>query len=339
MLKLRTLVLLLIVVAAAAAGTWWWMQRPPAVEARAPMIGPAVEAVYATGTVEPIRWSEVASTVTARIVSYPAEEGDTVKTGDLLVQLDDTAARAALRELEAQIEYLSAEVERYEALITRQTVSQAALEKVQSELRRAQALWAVQSKRVRDLKITAPIDGVVLRTEGELGEVVQAGDVLVWVGQDRPYWITAQVDEEDIPRVTKGQEALLKADAFPGRVLEGKVVEITPMGDPINKQYRARILLPKDSPLLIGMTVEANIVVREEPNALLVPESALVDGGAVFVLEEGPSVGRRAVEVGVYTDGKLEIRDGISTEDRVIADPPEGLADGDTVKPRTSGGE
>ena len=332
MLKRTAIVLLLIVLAAAAAGGWWWYQRPPLVRVQTPETGPAVEAVYATGTVEPIRWSEVASTVTARIVEYPAEEGDAVAAGDLLVQLDDTSARAVLRELEAQVDFLAAELERYDALIQRQTVSRSAFEKVESELRRAQALAAAQRKRVQDLAITAPIDGVVLRTEGELGEVVQAGDVLVWVGRERPYWITAQVDEEDIPRVRNGQPALIKADAFPGRVLEGEVTEITPMGDPVNKQYRVRILLPEDSPLMIGMTTEANIVVRQADSALLVPESALARPDTVFVVGAQDIVARKPVETGVFGEGMVEIRAGLDAKQRVVVDPPDALADGDTVR-------
>jgi RND family efflux transporter MFP subunit len=332
MLKRTAIVLFLLLSAAAAAGGYWWYQRPPLVRVSAPTLGPAVEAVYATGTVEPVRWSEVASTLTARIVDHPAEEGDVVAAGDLLVQLDDTSARAVLRELEAQIDYLAAELERYDALIQRQTVSRSAFEKVESELRRAQALAAAQRKRVQDLAITAPIDGVVLRTEGELGEVVQAGDVLVWVGRERPYWITAQVDEEDIPRVATGQTALIKADAFPGRVLNGEVVEITPMGDPVNKQYRVRILLPKDSPLMIGMTTEANIVVRKTEGALLVPENALAGKDQVFVLASGGRVTLRPVRTGVFADGRVEIRDGLAKAERIVVDPPEGLADGDLVR-------
>ena len=86
------------------------------------------------------------------------------------------------------------------------------------------------------------------------------------------------MDEEDIPLVTVGQPVLIKADAFPGRILDGTVAEITPKGDPVNKSYRVRIGLPPDTPLMIGMTVESNIVVRREDAALLVPQAASRDG-------------------------------------------------------------
>ena len=80
--------------------------------------------------------------------------------------------------------------------------------------------------------------------------------------------VTAEVDEEDIARCRPGQQAVIKADAFPGRVLKGQVNEITPLGDPLNKSYRVRVALPDDTPLHLGMTTELNIIVSEQPNAL-----------------------------------------------------------------------
>ena len=94
--------------------------------------------------------------------------------------------------------------------------------------------------------------------------MVDTTDTVFWIGDPKPLRITADVDEEDVPRVEPGQKVLLRADAFPDRVLEGGLTSITPKGDPVQKTYRVRIELPDDAPLLIGMTVEANVVVRED---------------------------------------------------------------------------
>ena len=186
-------------------------------------------------------------------------------------------------------------------------------------------------QRLADMTITAPLDGIVLRKDGEVGEVVQADDLMLWIGQERPYWITADVDEEDIPWVEPGQRALIEADAFPDRVLEGTVSEITPMGDAINKQYRVRVLLPLDSPLLIGMTTEINIVVRIEENALLIPEAAVAGRGFVWLVEEG-AARRRKVEFGIYGEGMVEVRSGLGEDDRLIVSPPADLQEGAAIR-------
>ena len=98
------------------------------------------------------------------------------------------------------------------------------------------------------------------------------------------------------------------------------------MGDPVNKQYRVHIGLPSNSPLAIGMTTEVNIVVREESEALLIPESAL-DHGHVW------RAVRRAVSVGAYGDRVVEIREGLEDTDEILLDPPSGLEEGARVRP------
>ena len=82
----------------------------------------------------------------------------------------------------------------------------------------------------------------------------------------------------------EGAGALLRADAFAGQVLNAAVTQITPKGDATRKAYRVRLALPNDTPLMIGMTVEANIVLRETATAVLIPPAAL-RGDHVFIAQ------------------------------------------------------
>jgi multidrug efflux pump subunit AcrA (membrane-fusion protein) len=83
------------------------------------------------------------------------------------------------------------------------------------------------------------------------------------------------VDEEDIAQVRPGQEVLIRADALAGQTFRGQVLAVTPKGDPVARSYRVRISLPADTPLMIGMTTETNIVLRRSDNALLVSVGAV----------------------------------------------------------------
>ena len=161
------------------------------------------------------------------------------------------------------------------------------------DLRQVQALISVQMEKLAYFTISAPMDGVILRRDGEVGEIAEAGQVLFRVGVPKPLQIVAEVNEVDIPRVAVGQTALLRTDAFLDRRLEGTLREITPMGDNVTKTYRIRIALPDDTPLMAGMSVEANVITREKAGALLVPADA-VQGGQVFVID-GDRVRRRQV--------------------------------------------
>ena len=89
------------------------------------------------------------------------------------------------------------------------------------DLRQVQALISVQMEKLAYYTITAPMDGLVLRRDGEVGEIAEAGQVLFRVGVPKPLQIVAEVNEVDIPRVAVGQTVLLRTDAFLDRRLEG----------------------------------------------------------------------------------------------------------------------
>jgi RND family efflux transporter MFP subunit len=197
-------------------------------------------------------------------------------------------------------------------------------------MRQIQALISLQTEKINDYVITAPMDGVVLRRDGEVGEIAEVGQILFRIGVPKPLQVVAEVNEEDIARVVVGQVVLLRTDAFPDRRLEARVRQITPMGDPNNKTYRVRLALPDDTPLRPGMSVEANIVTREKPNALLVPAQA-VQGSRVFVID-GARVRSRAVTVGLRGTHQVEIVSGLSETDLIVAFGTAGLSDGQHVR-------
>jgi multidrug efflux pump subunit AcrA (membrane-fusion protein) len=109
----------------------------------------------------------------------------------------------------------------------------------------------------------------------------------------------------------------LKADAFPGELLNAMVKSITLKGNPVTKTYRVRHSLPGDTPLFIGMSVEANIIVRTVADTLLVPRAA-INGDTILIVETGRIVARE-ITTGIVGIDKVEVLTGISQGDRVVA--------------------
>jgi RND family efflux transporter MFP subunit len=316
--------ILIVALLAIAAMFWWWQGRGPNVVAITPTRGTAVEIVYGTGAVEPQRWAKVASMVRNRIIEVCNCEGKSVAKGDVLARLDDRELRAQLQELKAREDFAKRELARLTELSARGAATPQAHERSSTELRTLQALISVQMERLENHTIVAPMDGIVLRQDGEIGEIAEPGNILVRVGVPKPLQIRTEVNEEDIPRVAVGQKVLLRTDAFADRNLQGTVREITPMGDPIAKTYRIFIALPDETPLKPGMSVEANVVTREKPNALLVPATA-VRGRTVFVLD-GNRVRQRDVEIGIRGTRAIEVVSGLDDGER-IASPASDLTD------------
>lgn len=292
--------------------------------------GTAVEIVYATGGVEPVRWAKVASVIRDRIVEICYCEGKNVAKGDVLVRLDGREVEAGIKELKAREEFLKREMSRVSELIARGSATMQAYERAAMDLQTVQALIAVQTEKIADYTIVAPMDGVVLRRDGEIGEITEVGQILFRIGVPRPLQVVAEVNEEDIPRVALGQVVLFRTDAFPDRQLEGNVSEITPMGDVAAKTFRVKMALPDDTPLKPGMSVEANIITREKPNAMLIPADAL-QGNAVFIIDGGYAR-KRDVKIGIRGTRTIEVLSGLDDGERVASPAPTELKDGARVR-------
>jgi len=330
LVKRRNLLIATAIVLLLAATGWYRFGRGPEVTAAAATRGTAVEIVYATGGVEPVRWSKVASLVRDRIVEICDCEGKAVAKGDVLARLDDREVKAQLEDLKAREAFLKREMSRVSELITRGAATTQNYERTSMDLGQVQAQIAVQLEKINDYTIVAPMDGVVLRRDGEIGEIAEVGQILYRVGVPKPLQVVAEVNEEDIPRVAIGQTALFRTDAFPDRRLQGKVSEITPMGDIAAKTFRVKIAQPEDTPLKPGMSVEANIVTREKPNALLIPADA-VQGNAVFVLD-GSQVRKREVTIGIRGTRVVEVLSGLTDGERVASPAATDLTDGARVR-------
>lgn len=329
--------MLIILAAAAAAGAWWTWGRGEPVTAYTVRRGDAAEVVYATGTVEPLRWAKVVPLQRRRLVEMCDCEGKAVTAGQVLARQDDAEERAGLEELEARRALLEKESQRLTALLERNAASVIAVDAAATALKESWARISVVKERLDALVLRAPMAGFVLRQDFHLGEIVGQGDVVFWVGQKTPLRIVAEVNEEDVPRVRRGQTALLRNEGFGGQPLTATVADITPKGDPVAKTFRVYLALPEGTPLLIGMSVEANIVVREQSGVLVVPAEA-VSGGAVFRIE-GNRARRVPVTVGIRGTRMVEVTAGLSEGERIVS-PAADVRDGDRIRvdPAPGGG-
>jgi len=324
LLRLAALALL------ASAAFWFWALRPQGVTTAELTRGDAAEIVYATGVVEPVRWAEVAPLRRGRIVQTCRCEGRVVLEGEVLVRLDASELKARIAELEARLDFAEKELTRAEGLFERRVATRETLEERISTVAEYRAALGATRTQLSEMEIRSPMAGQVLRLDGEVGEVVELGQTLAWVGQSRPLQVVAEVNEEDIPRIREGQSAHILADAFPSRNLPATVGSITPKGDPELKTYRVYLALPDDTPLFIGMSVDVNVVIRVVPAAVLAPAPA-VTGGAVFTIEDGRAR-RVEVETGIRGAGAVQITAGATEGLLVVSPVPPDLAPGDRVR-------
>ncbi len=329
--RLPWLVAALLVLGAAL---WFGRQRlaPPAVELITPKRGVAIDAVYATGTVEPSLEIRIAPRTPGRIVELSVDEGAVVRRGQLLARLDDADLRASVTELEARARYARGQFERMRELRAQALVAADALDRARTDLEAAEAALRRARETVAQMRLTAPVAGTIIRRDAEIGEYAAVNSALFYLAGQAPLRISADVDEEDMPRVRVGQRVLIRSDAFPDRGFEGRVSEITPRGDTVARSYRVRIALDREAPLPIGMSTETNIVIEQRDNALLLPISALA-GDAVWVYSQG-RVRRRVLRLGVRGPERVEVLARLADDELVVDAPPESLREGQPVRVR-----
>ncbi len=321
---------LAVVALGAIGGVVWWREGPVAVSVVAPTRGPAVDAIYATGTVEPTVMLPIAPRVAGRVVELSVDEGSRVRKGQVLARLDDADLASTVEELEARARYAQSQYERAENLVRQGFMAKAELDRTRADLDAAVAA-VKRARSQRDyMALTTPADGLIIRRDGEMGQFIPAGQAVFYLSCCAPLRVTAEVDEEDIARVHVGQKVVMRADALPGEVLDGKVGEITPKGDPIARSYRVRVKLADPSQLKVGMTVDANLIVAERPNALLIPATA-IQNSAVWIVNEG-RLHRQPVRAGVSGAGRTEIVEGLTADARIVDSPASNLREGRAVR-------
>jgi multidrug efflux system membrane fusion protein len=312
---------------AGATGGAYWLLRPTALVVTHPAYGPAVQAVYATGTVEPVIMMPIAPRIGARIVVLAVDEGAVVKAGQMLARLESDDVRNSIAQLEAQEDFARRDYQRDATLVGGGVIPRQTYDRAKSAWMAAKAAVAAARAQSSYMTLVAPNDGRIIRRDGEVGQFLPVNQPLFWLSCLSPLRITAEVDEEDIALVRTGQKVLIRADAFPGRIFAGHVQAVTPKGDPIARSYRVRITLDGASPLRIGMTTETNIVTSEKPHSLLVPTTA-VSGNRVWTVRDGRLV-QRAVATGVSGRDRTEIVRGIQPSDLVVVAPDTTLREGD----------
>jgi RND family efflux transporter MFP subunit len=296
--------------------------RPVEVTTALVQVAPVSEAVYGTGTVEPERWAKVVPLQRRRLVEICRCEGQAVRTGQILARQDDAEERNQLQEMEINQEQLDRNLKRARD----DKAPKADIEQRETALDQSKSRINAQRVRLDSFLLKAPMDGLVLRRDGEVGEIVGPTEVPFWVGQPAPLQIVAEINEEEITKVTTGQKVFLRTEAFDGQALRAEVAAITPKGDPTRKTFRVYLRLPPQTPLRIGMTVEANIIFREKPSALVVPSEAVIAGAVQEVGSDG-RIRRVPVTIGVKGARSLEISGDLSSGAIVLSPGRPDLAE------------
>jgi membrane fusion protein (multidrug efflux system) len=337
----------------AAGGAWWYFygQAPQAqqaargpggpggfampVEAAAVTVGPIERRLTAVGTLRSNESVVIRPEVAGRLVEIDFVEGQPASEGQVLFRLDDTVNRAEIASIEAALVLSRANLERATDLVKRGSGTRAAYDSALAEERANEARLQLAQAQLAKLTIAAPFSGVLGLRNVSIGDFADKGAAMVNLEQIDLLKVDFRIAENFLAAVAPGQSVEVQVDAFPGERFKGEVYAIDPLVDESGRSILLRARLPNpDGRLRPGLFARVELVLHEKPQALQVPEAALIPQGAdqfVYRIVDGKAALTR-VETGLRRNGMVEITAGLGPEDQVVVAGQLKLRDGAPVQ-------
>lgn len=280
--------------------------------------------------------------VSGRIQNLSFGDGQRVRKGQLLVQLDDTLPQAQLKQAEASAAIARTNLQRSRELAAQNFVSQSAVDQNAAALEVAMAQVALAQAQVGRMKITAPFDGITGIRSVSVGDYVKDGADLVVIEDLSALWVDFRLPERYLGRLKVNQSVEVQLDAFPERKLKAQIDAIDAQLDANGRSVLVRARMANaDGRLRGGMFARVRAVFEVRDKRLVLPEEALVPMGQrqmVFKVVDGPSGGKIAqraeVKVGMRVPGKVEILSGVQAEDLVVVAGQARLVRGENLPVR-----
>ena len=305
-----------------------------------------VDQLIVTATIRPNqdRITHVSPRVSGRIVKVQAKLGDPVKAGQTLAVLDSLEvgeAHSAYLQTKTQVAVAKADFERAEKLHGDQIIAQKDHLRAHAEFEKAKASFAAASDNLRMLGVNAapaddgravstfplstPFAGTVIEKHAILGELAQPDKSIFTVADLSRLWIEANLFEKDLGRVKTGADAVVTVDAYPGEAFQGKLTYIAAVVDKESRTVQARVEVANPGGRL-KPEMFATAAIRTTGTkggagkALLLPQEAVVlmQGQPTVFVAEGDGFEPRPVELGDKLRGKVVIKSGIKSGEKVV---------------------
>jgi RND family efflux transporter MFP subunit len=333
----------------------------PTVAVVKPAIEPASEELTLPAQLQAYVESSIYSRTNGYLLRWHRDIGSHVRKGELLAEIDTpevdqelSQARAARQQIEAQAQMAKISADRWASLRKSDSVSQQEADQQASAYTQAQANLAASDASVRRLeqlesfkRIYAPFSGVVTRRNTDVGALIASGSA----GQGKELFVVAQVDplrvyvsvpQTNAPYIHKGMVANIELREYPGQKFSGKVVRTADVIDPATRTLLTEIDVPNpNGRLMPGSFAQVRFKVAVQTTRISIPVNTILfrpEGPRVAVVGADQRVHLKAIVIGRDFGLKIEVLEGVGSEDRLVANPADSLEDGQQVNVSTGRG-
>ncbi|HSW20172.1 MAG TPA: efflux RND transporter periplasmic adaptor subunit [Ramlibacter sp.] len=312
---------------AAAPASGAAASRPPVVEVAKVEVARLVDDAQAVGTLRSRQSVMLRPEVSGRVAQINFKDGQRVRRGQLLVQLDDELPRAQVQQAQAELSIARANHKRNQDLVAQGFISQRSVDESGANVQVAQAKLSLAEAMANRLRLLAPFDGVTGIRTVSVGDYLKDGADIVNIEDLDAILVDFRLPERFQTKLKPGQSATVSLDALPGRNYQARVQAVDPLVDANGRSVGVRGCIDnRQQQLRPGMFARVTAVFGERDDARLVPEEAIVpQAGRQFVykLVDGPDqdtriAQRTEVKTGVRQPGKVEIVEGLQPGEVVV---------------------
>ena len=294
-----------------------------------------IDSTYSgTAAIEAFADAGVVAKVGGEVRRVLVEEGDDVRSGDVLAVLDGDRLRLEVAATEAQLNKLKRDYQRNIDLKDRSLISAGDFEKIQYEMEALQASHDMAKLQLSYTEIRAPIDGVVSERFIKVGNTLDVNAPAFEITSLEPLVSYLHLPEREYGRLKAGQTAQIEVDALPNDTFEAIVARVSPTVDPATGTFKLTLEV-SDATRRVkpGMFARITIVSDRRENVLQIPRGAIVedaDTQVVFVID-GDTVTRRSITTGYSANGLVEVVAGLEDGEEVVVVGQAGLKEGSRV--------
>jgi len=322
--------------------------RAFAVDVAQPRYEEVAHTLEAIGSFLPEDEVTVGAEVDGTIKKLFVDEGAIVQKTQPLLEIDDEKFRLVVDETSAQLRESHARLANSQSTLARMTkllqdgvvdqqrfddartqvaLHQAAVEKLQALLNQVQ-------KSLRDTHVVAPMEGIVSTRMVAVGEYVKVGAALLKIVDSNPLKLVFSLPEKDAGLIRSGQKVIISTRVYPGATFDGSIYFINPKIDTATRTIEVKAWVDNSAyKLRPGFFVDVTVML-DKRQALVLPESAVTvrEGRIIAMAVENGKVVYRRVTPGVRFDGKVEVLDGVSTNDTIVIYGRSEITEGTNVK-------
>jgi membrane fusion protein (multidrug efflux system) len=293
-----------------------------------------VDEIQALGTARANESIEIRPRISSIVTRVAFEEGQRVRRGDLLVELENSEIRAGLAIAVAALSESRSTYKRSESLIDTQAISASSLEQLRAAMQVNEAQVEAAKARLANTAIYAPFNGRVGLRRVSPGGYVDTSTVITTLDDIETLKLDFSIPETFLTVVEEGMKIVSRSLVYPDQAFTGSVTSIDTRLDPVARSVQVRANLPNPDGLLKpGMFLTVDLQ-RDRGDVLAVPEEAIVperDQQFVFRILDGKAA-RQRVTLGRRVPGLVEITSGISAGDVLVTEGTQKLQDGTEVE-------